>query len=139
MYTISTDAYFDSAHFLPDYFGKCENIHGHRWKVTATIYAENLEKGGSEDSMVMDFSKFKRIVKEQVKVFDHMFLVTENTLSPEVVKSLSDAGFELMILPYRTTAENLAYDFYQRFKSAGLPVKSVEVCETPNNRAKYEH
>lgn len=139
MYTISTDAYFDSAHFLPDYFGKCENIHGHRWKVTATIYAQNLEKGGSEDSMVMDFSKFKHIVKEQVKVFDHMFLVTENTLPNDIMNKLEDLGFDFLVLPYRTTAENLAYDFYQRFKAAGLPIKSVEVSETPNNRAKYEH
>lgn len=138
MYTLTTDAYFDSAHFLPDYFGKCENIHGHRWKVSVEIYAEKLEQGGSEDSMVMDFSKFKRIVNEQVKVFDHMFLVTENTLPNNIMNKLTELGFEFLVLPYRTTAENLAHDFYQRFKSVELPVKSVEVCETPTNRAKYE-
>jgi len=32
MYGLKTEASFDSAHFLTDYYGKCENLHGHRWR-----------------------------------------------------------------------------------------------------------
>lgn len=138
MYCISTDAYFDSAHFLPDYFGKCENIHGHRWKVTVELGIKELLSSGSEKDMVMDFSRFKQIVREEVAKFDHMFLVTEKSISTNLIEELQNAGFELLILPYRTTAENFAKDFYDRFNKMDLPVKSVEVQETPNNRAKYE-
>ena len=39
MYCLQTEAAFDSAHFLTDYYGKCENLHGHRWRVVVTIGA----------------------------------------------------------------------------------------------------
>jgi len=43
---------FDAAHFLPNYDGKCANMHGHRWTIEVAV-------AGSvhEDGMVMDFSK----------------------------------------------------------------------------------
>lgn len=137
MFELSTDAYFDSAHFLPDYFGKCENLHGHRWKVTVTISDKTLKEGGAEDGMVCDFGMFKKIVREVVSQFDHTFLVQEGSLSKKTVECLICEGFELTVLPFRTTAENLAKYIFDLFKSEGLPVKSVEVQETPNNRAKY--
>ena len=37
MYGLQAEAHFDGAHFLTDYYGKCENLHGHRWRVVATI------------------------------------------------------------------------------------------------------
>mgnify|MGYP003362362877 FL=1 len=40
MYELSTEHCFDSAHFLTDYCGACENLHGHRWRVTAYIAAD---------------------------------------------------------------------------------------------------
>ncbi|MEF2600873.1 MAG: 6-carboxytetrahydropterin synthase, partial [Fusobacterium mortiferum] len=33
MYTLISEASFDSAHFLSGYNGKCKNIHGHRWTI----------------------------------------------------------------------------------------------------------
>lgn len=137
MFELSTDAYFDSAHFLPDYFGKCENLHGHRWKVTATISEKALKDGGSEDGMVCDFGKFKKIVRKVVSQFDHTFLVQEGSLAPKTIECLVEEGFSITILPFRTTAENLAKYISKLLQQEGLPIKSVEVQETPNNRAKY--
>lgn len=136
-FELTTDAFFDSAHFLPDYFGKCENIHGHRWKVTVAIKADDLQSAGSEAGMVQDFGAFKKIVREEVAKFDHMFLVEDGSLQPETVAALEGEGFNLLILPFRTTAENLAKNFAEIFASRGLAVSWVEVDETPNNRAKY--
>ena len=43
MYLLETEAAFDAAHFLSNYNGKCKNIHGHRWRVIATIKGEVME------------------------------------------------------------------------------------------------
>ena len=46
MYCLQTEAAFDGAHFLTDYYGKCENLHGHRWRVVVTIGEEALQMEG---------------------------------------------------------------------------------------------
>lgn len=137
LYELSTDAFFDSAHFLSDYYGKCENLHGHRWKVTVTIAAEELQGSGDEAGMVCDFGAFKQMVRSTVEELDHTFLVQEGTLGDATLAALASEGFELKLLPFRTTAENIAKHLFDRFKEMGSPVISVEVDETPNNRATY--
>lgn len=137
MYQLKTDAAFDSAHFLADYHGKCENLHGHRWRVEACIEATELKAEGDERDMVCDFGEFKRVVRELAKEFDHTFLVEEGTLSPATVSALESEGFTLKMLPFRTTAENLARHFAERLTASGFRVSYVEVDETPNNRAVF--
>ena len=137
MYQLKTEAFFDSAHFLADYFGKCENLHGHRWRLEATIGTSELQTAGSEKDMVCDFGEFKRKVRTLADEFDHSFLIEEGTMKPATIEALESEGFELKILPFRTTAENFAKHFYDRLEAEELPVISVEVDETPNNRAVY--
>lgn len=137
MYELKTDAFFDSAHFLADYHGKCENLHGHRWRMEVTVEAAELGTFGTEKGMVRDFGEFKRTVRGLADEFDHTFLVEEGTLSKKAAKVLEKEGFQLKWLPFRTTAENLARHFYDRLLAEGLPVAQVEVDETPNNRAVY--
>ncbi len=137
LYELITHDYFDSAHFLADYHGKCENLHGHRWKVEVTISSNELGDAGTERDMVCDFNDFKRIVKDTVATFDHTFLVEEGTLSPTTISALESEGFTIKLLPFRTTAENLAKNFFDLFSEKGLNVSKVEVDETPNNRAVY--
>ena len=107
MFGLKTEACFDSAHFLADYHGKCENLHGHRWRVVVYIKQNQLGAEGTERDMVLDFGEFKRVVREEVAAFDHMFLVEEGTLKQITIDALRNEGFKLKILPYRTTAENL--------------------------------
>lgn len=139
MYELKTDACFDSAHFLADYHGKCENLHGHRWRVEVTICADDLGDSGTEKDMVVDFGRFKRIVREVVASFDHTFLVEDGTLQPSTIEALQSEGFTLKMLPFRTTAENLAKHIFDLLSERGLNVCAVEVDETPNNRAIYRH
>ena len=106
MYGLKTEASFDSAHFLADYYGKCENLHGHRWRVVAYLRAPELGAEGTERDMVCDFGVFKRAVRELAEEFDHTFLVEEGTLRPATIEALEGEGFSLTILPFRTTAEN---------------------------------
>lgn len=47
MYGLKTESSFDAAHFLTDYHGKCENLHGHRWRVVAYLAQEKLWNEGT--------------------------------------------------------------------------------------------
>ena len=62
MYGLKTEASFDSAHFLTDYYGKCENLHGHRWRAVVYLEVADLQADGTMKDMVVDFGVFKRAV-----------------------------------------------------------------------------
>ena len=68
---ISKTFKFDAAHKLPDYNGKCANLHGHSWKLQVAIEGEvNLNTG-----MIIDFKELKEKVNEKVvKKLDHSYL-----------------------------------------------------------------
>lgn len=137
MYGLKTEAAFDSAHFLTDYFGKCENLHGHRWRVVVYLEVPELQSEGTMRDMVLDFGIFKQHVRALADELDHTFLVEEGSLAPATVAALESEGFSLTVLPFRTTAENLARYFCDRLTAEGLPVAQVDCYETPNNCAIY--
>lgn len=61
---------FDAAHFLPKYHGKCENLHGHTYKMVV-----KLEGTPDKEGMVMDFIQLKNLVKSKViDKLDHAML-----------------------------------------------------------------
>ena len=137
MYGLRTECAFDSAHFLTEYYGRCENLHGHRWRVIVTIEQERLQETGTMRDMVVDFGVFKRKVRALAEELDHTFLVEEGSLAPATIAALEGEGFALKVLPFRTTAENLARWFFDRLAADGLPVSEVACYETPNNCALY--
>jgi len=137
MYTLKAESCFDSAHFLTDYYGKCENLHGHRWKVVAYIEQENLQQEGTMKDMVLDFGEFKKTLRALTQELDHCFLVEEGSLQQDTLDCLAREGFTVHTLPFRTTAENLTHYFFDRLAQEGLPVAQVDVYETPNNCASY--
>ena len=70
MLYISREFTFDAAHKIVDYQGKCENLHGHTYKLIVTVQGE-LKR----DGMVLDFSILKKIVEENIiSVLDHKYL-----------------------------------------------------------------
>ena len=137
MYELKTESSFDAAHFLTCYQGKCENLHGHRWRVVANLRARELHGTGTQRDMVVDFADLKRVLRELTGKFDHTFLVEDGSLATDTLDCLEREGFALSIVPFRTTAENLAKYFADGLLAAGLPVSQVDVFETPNNCASY--
>ena len=82
MYYIEKTLEISAAHYLNlSYRSKCENLHGHNWKIVVCCKSETLD----EDGMVVDFTHIKEIVKGQL---DH--------------KCLND------VLDCNPTAENIA-------------------------------
>ena len=66
-YEISVESHFSAAHRLRGYKGKCENIHGHNWKVEITFSGQKLDKTG----MLMDFTDAKKYLKVIMERLDH--------------------------------------------------------------------
>lgn len=137
MYGLKTECAFDSAHFLTDYHGKCENLHGHRWRVVVYLRQNGLQARGDMKDMIVDFSDFKKAAREIAEDLDHTFLVEEGSLARATVECLEEEGFSLTFLPFRMTAENLARYFCDQMVKRGFPVSQVDMYETPNNCAIY--
>lgn len=137
MYTLKTEAAFDSAHFLSGYEGKCRNIHGHRWRIVAEIFSDKLVESGQERGMLVDFSQFKHILKREADELDHALIIERNSLPEELYSMLCSNGFRVISVDFRPTAENFSEYFYRRLSDNGFRVKEVCVYETPNNCATY--
>lgn len=126
MYTIRTEDSFAAAHFLKNYHGKCENLHGHNYKVRVYIKSDQLGSGG----MVIDFAIIKKALKKVLGELDHI--------------NLNDFPFFAIHEP---SAENIAkYVFDRMNKELSLPLEEgvypklskVDVFETEKNLASYE-
>jgi len=137
MYTLQTNACFDSAHFLKGYEGKCSNIHGHRWMVEATVASEEVEEEGQIRGMVVDFKTLKEDLKRLADELDHSLVIEEGSLREVTKNALLEEGFCIVELPFRPTAENLAEYFYNAMEEKEYQVVLVKVYETPNNCAGY--
>jgi len=117
---------FDAAHFLPNHKGKCSNMHGHTYRLEVTVVRDNgmLITGGSDDGMVIDFSDLKDVVKvEVIDKIDH--------------KVLNE------VLPFRTTAENMAAHILSvltdKLQSRGVKVDKIKLWETPDSYVEIGH
>lgn len=137
MYTLKTDASFDSAHFLSGYEGKCANIHGHRWTVEVEVGNETLDTEGNTRGMVVDFSTLKADLKALTDYLDHCLIIERGTLREKTMEALKEEGFRIEEMDFRPTAENFARYFYIRLANKGYYRVRATVYETPNNCASY--
>ena len=67
MYEVRIETNFSSAHHLLNYKGKCENMHGHNWKVEVSVKGEILDKS----NILVDFKVLKKKVNEIIDYLDH--------------------------------------------------------------------
>lgn len=138
MYYLTSEASFDAAHFLKDYQGKCRNIHGHRWRIVATVQGSTLNPQGSQRGMLMDFGDLKADLKSIADKYDHSLILEIGSLKDATLKALQEEDFHLEMVPFRTTAENFARHFYTLLTELGYSVRDVAVYETPTNCAIYD-
>ena len=108
---------FDSAHFLPNYNGKCENMHGHTYRLQVTVDGPPDDEG-----MVIDFALLKKVVK--TKVLDKL----DHQLINNTIKTAS--------------AENIAVWIWKQLdRSSEFPknvkLYEVKLWETPNSSVTY--
>ena len=135
MFKLKSEIQFDMAHYLCGYNGKCSNIHGHRYKVIATLKGEKLQTEGQEKGMLIDFGQFKKELKEVAQIFDHKLVVEKNEEGIKVKEDMK--GFNVLLVDYRPTAEEMSRHIYMILKERKLPIYEVEVYETPSNSCSY--
>jgi 6-pyruvoyltetrahydropterin/6-carboxytetrahydropterin synthase len=120
MYEISVDYSFASGHALRGYKGKCENVHGHNYKVRVAVAGEKLNSTG----LLIDFIDLRAALKALAERLDHRFM---NDIPP----------FDQL----NPSAENLAKYFCDgldpQVREHGIRVSSVTVWETDTTSATY--
>ncbi len=120
MYQLDVEQHFDAAHFLRGYQGKCEALHGHRFRVAIRVKAPGVDEIG----IAYDFVLLKQHLAGILSRFDHTCL---NDVPP----------FDKI----NPSSENIAATIYNELKPklAGTPVtlSGVEVWESPQSGVTY--
>lgn len=122
MFELSVQKTFAAGHALREYKGKCENVHGHNYRVEIQVAGERLGRIG----LLVDFTEIKRLLNGVIDRIDHQFL---NELEP----------FDKV----NPSAENLAKYFYDEIENGlaanEVPVRvtAVRLWETDTQSATY--
>jgi 6-pyruvoyltetrahydropterin/6-carboxytetrahydropterin synthase len=122
MYEVSVDETFAAAHNLRGYKGKCEDLHGHNYKVRVTLAGKEVDSVG----LLYDFVHLKQMIQTVIRTLDHKYL---NELPP----------FDVL----NPSAENIARHIYDqtarqvRETPHGVAIASITVWETETTAATY--
>ncbi len=123
MFEVSVEDTFAAGHALRGYRGKCENPHGHNYKVQITLHGEQLDNIG----LLFDFKDLKIAMNEVIDRLDHKFI---NDIEPFTAMNPS--------------AENMAKYFYDEINvllgdrtNGRVRVKQVKMWETDTTVATY--
>jgi 6-pyruvoyltetrahydropterin/6-carboxytetrahydropterin synthase len=123
MYEVTVEDSFAAGHYLRNYKGKCENPHGHNYKVRVTLRGAELDKAG----LLLDFKDLKEVMRHVIERLDHQML---NDIEPFTALNPS--------------AENLARYFYEQASSrlkaitqGRVAVREVTIWETDTTTARY--
>ena len=120
MFEISVEHSFAAGHALRGYQGKCENVHGHNYKVCVTVSGQQLNSIG----LLMDFVDLREGVKTAVERLDHRFL---NDLPP----------FDRLNPSAENLAKYLCEGLESQVQKQGLRIRSVTVWETDTTSATF--
>jgi len=108
MFEVSVEETFAAGHFLRQYRGKCENPHGHNYKIRVTVRGPELDEAG----LLVDFVELKRVLNQVVERLDHRFL---NDVAP----------FDVV----NPSAENMAKYFFDEIRRGLTPARGAELDE----------
>ena len=130
MFEVRVTADFAAAHFLRDYNGKCENLHGHNYKVYAHVKGPELNEGG----MLLDFTKLKSALRQVCKQLDHtnlndMSVFDQNPSAERIAMYIYNGIIEII------KKEGLDLSYQKDKKTPAL--YAVDVFETETSRARY--
>ena len=120
MYQISVEQHFDAAHFLRGYQGKCEALHGHRYRVVVKIASSGVDDIG----IAYDFTELKQHLSGVISRFDHTCL---NDLPP----------FDQMNPSAENIAKNIYGELQPKLAGATVSIAGIEVWESPQTGVIY--
>jgi 6-pyruvoyltetrahydropterin/6-carboxytetrahydropterin synthase len=120
MFELRIATHFAAAHQLKMVAKKCENIHGHNWKIEVCVIGENLNDAG----VLIDFGHLKKHVAEVVESLDHQFL---NEI--DMFKNINPSSENIAFL--------IAKTLQQRINNASIRVSRVTAWESEDCCATY--
>ena len=123
MYEVTVEAGFSSGHYLRNYKGKCENPHGHNYKIRVTLAGTELDPAG----LLLDFKLLKHVLRPVIERIDHFML---NDLEPFTV--LNPSAENIAKYFYAQTNEQLA-----AMTEGRVRVKDATIWETDTTTATY--
>ena len=120
MYELKVITRFAAAHQLTMVGEKCENMHGHNWKVEVYVTGEKLDEGG----VLVDFGVIKKHVSEIMTKLDHKYLNELDYFKQD-----------------QPSSENIAYfvatELQQRIDNTAIRVSRVTAWESDDAGATY--
>jgi 6-pyruvoyltetrahydropterin/6-carboxytetrahydropterin synthase len=122
MFEVSVEETFAAGHALRGYKGKCENLHGHNYRVRVTLEGAKLNSTG----LLYDFVHLKQVIQGIIRSLDHKYL---NELAPFDVLNPSAENISKYI--YDETSKQL------RQEAEGARISSISVWETDTTFATY--
>jgi 6-pyruvoyltetrahydropterin/6-carboxytetrahydropterin synthase len=125
MYELKTIFQFGAAHQLRNYNGKCENLHGHNWKIEVFVKGEIL----GEDGLLVDFKVIKETTLNILEELDHKFL---NEL--EYFKDINPSSENIARYLYEITSRELNNDTVQISRITVWESDSACAPYSPDNR-----
>ena len=123
MYEVTVEAGFSSGHYLRNYHGRCENPHGHNYKVRVTLAGAELDSTG----LLLDFKMLKQVMRPVIDRIDHQML---NELEP--FTALNPSAENIAKFFYDETNEQLA-----EMTAGRVRVKDCTIWETDTTTATY--
>ena len=108
MFEVSVEHTFAAGHALRNYRGKCENVHGHNYRVQVLVRGEKLDDVG----MLADFTLLKKLLREISEPLDHVFI---NDIEP--------------FTTLNPTAENMAWYICEKMQEGLKLTNTVEIAE----------
>ncbi|HDL4683623.1 TPA: 6-carboxytetrahydropterin synthase QueD [Mannheimia haemolytica] len=138
MFKIAKEFSFDMAHMLDGHDGKCQNLHGHTYKLQVEVAGELFQEEAKR-GMVMDYSDLKAVVKQHIlEPMDHAFIYDlQSERESQVAQLLIDLNSKVYGIPTRTTAEEMAKYMFEKLEKVGLPVSLIRLWETPTSYCEY--
>ncbi|MFY1026200.1 6-carboxytetrahydropterin synthase QueD [Actinobacillus seminis] len=137
MFKVSKEFSFDMAHILDGHDGKCQNLHGHTYKLQVEVSGD-LVPDGAKKGMVVDFTDVKTVVKEAIlDPMDHAFIYdTTSERECKIATLLNELNSKTFGIPVRTTAEEMARFMFNRLKGK-LSISAIRLWETPTSFCEY--
>ena len=125
------------AHILDGHDGKCQNLHGHTYKLQVEVSGD-LVLEGAKKGMVVDFTDVKRVVKEAIlDPMDHAFIYdTTSERECKIAALLNELNLKTFGISMRTTAEEMARFMFNCLKDK-LPISAIRLWETPTSFCEY--
>lgn len=133
MFEVRVEASFCAAHFLLDYNGKCEALHGHNYLVQVHVRGDSLDKGG----MLFDFAKLKQETRAVCNTLDHKNLNTIKDALGELVFDNNPSAERIALFIYNSLIATFEKEGINLKTSMKVYISQVDVFETPTSRASY--